>query len=212
LRVNQIAAVRADCERSCILNAGRRGEPPPQRHAAAQTRRVVSGGGFWPSRRELSQHLKYMALARIPEFESPSQSVHSLRCDFQVCENRRHSGGLGWCARVSVPQFPDFRSRNHSISKHPRISMLPWGFGRIGANGPPQKRDIRAGNHGAHSRPRLSGPARLLRLWPMPSRRGHECRLAAGQNTCSVSLRAHGLHGLRNDWCRRSARLEPARK
>jgi hypothetical protein len=37
LRVNQIAAVRADCERSCILNAGRRGEPPPPSSAGIET-------------------------------------------------------------------------------------------------------------------------------------------------------------------------------
>jgi hypothetical protein len=45
-------------------------------NAAAQTR-IVSGGEFWPSRRELSRYLKYLALARIPEFESshPSQAV-----------------------------------------------------------------------------------------------------------------------------------------
>jgi hypothetical protein len=38
-------------------------------NAAAQTR-MVSGGEFWPSQRELSQHLNYMARARIFEFES----------------------------------------------------------------------------------------------------------------------------------------------
>ena len=44
--------------------------------AAAQTR-MVSAGEFWPSQQELSRDLKYMARARIPEFESdmPSQTV-----------------------------------------------------------------------------------------------------------------------------------------
>jgi hypothetical protein len=37
--------------------------------AAAQTR-MVSAGEFWPSQQELSRDLKYMARARIPEFES----------------------------------------------------------------------------------------------------------------------------------------------
>jgi hypothetical protein len=48
--------------------------------AAAQAR-IVSGGEFWPSQRELSRLFKYMACARIPEFESyhPSQAVVSLR-------------------------------------------------------------------------------------------------------------------------------------
>ena len=38
----------------------------------------------------------------IPRFESwrPSQPVGSLRCDFQVWENRRHSGGLAGNGRV----------------------------------------------------------------------------------------------------------------
>jgi hypothetical protein len=45
---------------------------------AAQTR-MVSGGEFWPIQRELSRHLKYIARARIPEFESshPSHAVRS---------------------------------------------------------------------------------------------------------------------------------------
>jgi hypothetical protein len=38
-----------------------------------------------------------------------SQTVQSLRCHFRVFENRRHYGELGWCARVSAQQFPDFR-------------------------------------------------------------------------------------------------------
>jgi hypothetical protein len=47
--------------------------------AAAQTR-MVSAGEFWPSQQELSRDLKYMARARIPEFESymPSHAVWSL--------------------------------------------------------------------------------------------------------------------------------------
>ena len=46
---------------------------------AAQTR-MVSAAEFWPSQQELSRYLKYMARARIPEFESymPRQAVGSL--------------------------------------------------------------------------------------------------------------------------------------
>jgi hypothetical protein len=56
-------------------------------NAAAQTR-IVSDGRLWPGRRELSRYFKYMARARIPEFESyhPSHAVGSLRCDFRACE------------------------------------------------------------------------------------------------------------------------------
>ena len=48
----------------------------------------------------------------MPEFESSrsSQPVLSLRRDFRVCENRRHSGGLGTRARASGEHFPDSRS------------------------------------------------------------------------------------------------------
>ena len=47
----------------------------------------------------------------ICEFESshPSQPVRSPLCDFRVCENRRHSRGLGWRARVSGWQILEFR-------------------------------------------------------------------------------------------------------
>ena len=47
--------------------------------AAARTQTVL-GGQFWPSRGELSRHIKCMARARIPEFESShaSQAVGSL--------------------------------------------------------------------------------------------------------------------------------------
>jgi hypothetical protein len=45
-------------------------------NTAAQTR-IVSGGAFWPIRGELSQHLKYMAGARIFEFES-SHASHAV--------------------------------------------------------------------------------------------------------------------------------------
>src|SRR5258705_10722908 len=54
--------------------------------AAAQTR-VVSGGEVWPIQRELSRHLKYMARARISEFESSqaSQAVSSLWLRRSTC-------------------------------------------------------------------------------------------------------------------------------
>jgi hypothetical protein len=44
-------------------------------------------------------------------FESsmPSQPVRSPLCDFRVCENRRHSRGLGWRALVSGWQILEFR-------------------------------------------------------------------------------------------------------
>jgi hypothetical protein len=38
-----------------------------------------------------------------------SQPDRSPRADFRVCENRRCSGGLGSCGRVSGRQFPEFR-------------------------------------------------------------------------------------------------------
>jgi endonuclease YncB( thermonuclease family) len=66
-----------------LLTQGWAGSEPRIPNAAAQTR-IVSGGAFWPSQGELSRHLKYIARARIPEFESHhlSQAVWS---------DRRHS-------------------------------------------------------------------------------------------------------------------------
>jgi hypothetical protein len=48
----------------------------------------------------------------VSKFESymASQPVQSLRCYFPVCENRRHSRGLGYRARVSGRQFLESRS------------------------------------------------------------------------------------------------------
>src|SRR5260221_4158459 len=52
-------------------------------NAPAQTR-MVSDGPFWPNQRELTRHLKTIALERIPEFESSypaSQSgLRKLQC------------------------------------------------------------------------------------------------------------------------------------
>jgi len=59
--------------------------------AAAQTG-MVSAGEFWPSQQELSRDLKYMARARIPEFESymPSHAVglSASPSSRQVAESR----------------------------------------------------------------------------------------------------------------------------
>ena len=46
-------------------------------------------------------------------FESsrPSQPVRSLPCNIRVCENRRHSRGLGWRAGISGRQILDRRLR-----------------------------------------------------------------------------------------------------
>ena len=60
--------------------------------AAAQTR-MVSAGEFWPSQQELSRDLKYMARARIPEFESdmPSHAVglSQVRIPQSICTEWR---------------------------------------------------------------------------------------------------------------------------
>ena len=52
--------------------------------------------------------------------------------DFRVCENRRHSGGLGWCARVSVPQFPHFRSRTSGFGRQSLLGIFQFPFRRAG--------------------------------------------------------------------------------
>jgi hypothetical protein len=49
----------------------------------------------------------------ICRFESsrPSQPVRSPLCSFRVCENRRHSRGLGWRAGVSSRHILEFQVR-----------------------------------------------------------------------------------------------------
>ena len=56
----------------------------------------------------------------IPRFESwrPSQPVRSLRCDFQVWENRRHSGGF-WPVRDTTDR--------ENLPTPPRRTYNPYG-------------------------------------------------------------------------------------
>jgi hypothetical protein len=63
---------RNDAWRSCM------GSELRIPNAAAQTR-IVSGGPFGRAKESLSRHLKYMAGARIPEFESYMAS-QPVRC------------------------------------------------------------------------------------------------------------------------------------
>jgi hypothetical protein len=75
-------------------------------HRAAQTR-LVSGGPIWPSRGELSPHLKYMADARILEFESsqPSQPVRSPRLTYE-CRSTTWEWALSGSAGRSGKRNP----------------------------------------------------------------------------------------------------------
>jgi hypothetical protein len=53
--------------------------------------RIVSGGEYWPGQRGLSQYFKYMARARISEFESshPSHAVSgSARAEFRFTDDQ----------------------------------------------------------------------------------------------------------------------------
>jgi hypothetical protein len=62
-----------------------------------------------------------------PEFESshPSQAVQSLRCDFRVRENCRHSGGLGWRARPLLGLY--FALADHCGKFDAAVWLLnPW--------------------------------------------------------------------------------------
>ena len=71
---------------------------PPGKVSDRQTLR--NEGKFGP-------HFKGQFWKRICELESshPSQPVRSPLCFFRVCENRRHSRGLGWRAGVSGRQI-----------------------------------------------------------------------------------------------------------
>jgi hypothetical protein len=63
--------------------------------------------------RQIRQRFQLDGPNAICRFESsqPSQAVRPLRCDFLACKNRRHCGGLGWCARVSVLTLLESRDR-----------------------------------------------------------------------------------------------------
>jgi len=60
----------------------------------------------------------------------PSQAVRSLRCDFRVWANRRHSGGLGWRARVSGRHFSRFSVLDRWVSRAGLCS--PFSYFRFG--------------------------------------------------------------------------------
>src|SRR6266478_3737358 len=68
---------------------------------------MVSGGPFWPNQRELSRHLKYIALERIPEFESshPSQAVRSLWLLARRRITRDGDGSHVRTARVHIARY-----------------------------------------------------------------------------------------------------------
>src|SRR5258708_37200494 len=74
--------------------------------AAAQTR-VVSGGEVWPIQRELSRHLKYMARARISEFESYHLS-HAVRSLWGGSQPLQHAG---WPMRSRAIAWNGFAER-----------------------------------------------------------------------------------------------------
>ena len=89
--------------------------------AAAQTR-VVSGGEVWPIQRELSRHLKYMARARISEFESYhlSQAVRSPPANIR----KRPPAGAAQAAPVAPPNSS---SKRHPVSDPVRATETPPG-------------------------------------------------------------------------------------
>ena len=93
--VKRIGRLQGTCLGSEQSNATDRSSVPKSwpelriRKTAAQTR-IVSGGGLWLGRRELSCYFKYMAGVRIPEFEShhPSQAV-PRKTNFLLSANTR---------------------------------------------------------------------------------------------------------------------------
>jgi hypothetical protein len=86
----------------------------PSREFAASCRELPAG-----SRSFLHRGCGHgLILSCSSEFESSvcSQAVWSPGYYFPVCENPRHSRGLGWCAPVSVRQFLPFRSLRDGLS------------------------------------------------------------------------------------------------
>jgi hypothetical protein len=97
---------------------------------------MVSAGEFWPSQLELSRDLKYMARARIPEFESdmPSHAVrlrrihrvvHGFRsASFLPHQPRRLSAEIANIGDVNVPTSSPVVFAN-LVSTHQEQSQKP---------------------------------------------------------------------------------------
>jgi hypothetical protein len=123
----------------CVAHGLSRQFVPPQQcklddqrpGTAAQTR-MVSAGAFWPSRGELSRHLKYMARARISEFESshPSHAVWSPPLDSALSAR-----GKDWQSpRDSVGRKSAPLSELGAVPQTVRLPAVPVGSGRASVN------------------------------------------------------------------------------
>ena len=66
----------------------------------------------------------------IREFESshPSQPVRSLLCDFRLCENCRHSRGLGWRAQSLAGKFWNFGSGLVALRRQSPLAIFQFPF------------------------------------------------------------------------------------
>jgi hypothetical protein len=84
---------------------------------------------------------------------SPSQAVGSPGCYFPVCENPRHSRGLGWHAPVSVRQFLPFRSVGAGFGRRSLVAIFQfpfrWGRDRFDCRQRPVRRAPLGGLVGA---------------------------------------------------------------
>jgi hypothetical protein len=100
-------------------------------YAAAQTG-IVSGGELWPTQRELSRHLKYIARtlahARISEFEShhPSHAV-GLSSSHNVQERRSADTCAACCNAWRRNAGVPLASNMAAIRRMPRITPAPAG-------------------------------------------------------------------------------------
>ena len=88
----------------------------------------------------------------ICEFESshPSQPMRSLLFDFRLCENYRHSPGLGWSAGVSGRQILKFPVQTGDLAAP--VSATPFSNFRFGM---PETGSICDGDRFAESISRL---------------------------------------------------------
>ena len=143
------------------------GSEPRIPNAAAQTR-IVSGGAFWPSQGELSRHLKYIARARIPEFDvSPPQP------------RSRVSVGYIWLAKKNVVRARKSTSEARGPANDARFvrealaTFLSWGRPSVlvCASPPPPSR-FTAGASGVLNFSRSQAlkrlcPSRRVPGWPL---------------------------------------------
>jgi hypothetical protein len=64
----------------------------------------------------------------VPRVHNDYTEVRSPLCDFRVRENRRHSRGLGWRARVSGRQILEFQVWTGGLRRQSLVAIFQFPF------------------------------------------------------------------------------------